>query len=329
MPATVDRAACAGAAPRDVPLSLLFSAMFGGKVVQMSWAMLLIALVPIWYCVQDKSFDPVGTFALWGPTKQVRGYVSSVNVVHETDMGDGGVGEAFGVEVDHTIRQSISKIRYTYPGPDGTTHTGEAQVRRGDEYYCDEGTPVTVVYSTYNPAVSRVEGLRPNWGTKATWVMIGFWLFAVGSLWFVYPIGHGVSRGLRARRLLPHGRVVQGRFCGGRDVKPLKIYHATELSHSFRADGKDYTVARLRVDDIKTPPADVEPVFYDESNPSDAMALSDIPGGATIDGAGAVREDRGNGYNALCLPMVCLFAWMWFALNMLGVAPAPSLSMLS
>jgi hypothetical protein len=323
----MDPSACIENTPRRVAPSVIVAAYFGGRVVQISWVLLLIALMPIWYCVNDESFDLIGTFALLGPTHQVPGRVTSLNVVRETDLGDGGVGDAFGIEVDHMFRQDISRIRYVYTGPEGRTFTGEAQVRRGDEAYCEEGRSITVEYSTYNPSISKVVGLRTNWGSKATFVMVGFWVFFLGSLWLIYPIGHGLARGSRAKRLLRYGAVTEGQFCGARSRGFWKLYHVTEMTHSYAADGREFTSTRVRVDDVTEEPAETELLFYDAAQPARAMVLSDLPAAATIDDSGAV-SDEANGYNCLCAPMLCAFGYGWFVLHMLGAAPAPSLSLL-
>lgn len=315
--------------PRRVSTSVILSAFFGGKVVQSCWVLSLVALVPLWYCAAHESFHPLGVFALLGPTEQVTGYVSDLDVLEETDMGDGGARDAFGVEGPHMIRQTISRITYSYSGPDGRSHTGIARVGIDDGEYCEIGAPVTLTYAAYNPAMSRVEGLRINWASTASFTMIGFWVFLAGSLWLVYPIAHGFNRGFRASRLLQCGRMAQGRLGSEKPRSLLGLYNVTDVTHSFQVDGRACTSTRVRVDDVKESPAETEAIFFDENDPKIAVVLSDIPGGAILGDSGQITEGVGNGYNCLCVPMLCAFAYGWFTLHMLDIVGPPSLSLIS
>ena len=314
--------------PRLVSTSVVLNAYFGGKVVQFSWAALLIALLPMWYCLGHESFHPLGTFALLGPTQQVRGYVSELHVLEETDMGDGGVQEAFGVEGPHMIRQTIPRISYSYAGPDGRQYTAVARVGRDDDEFCETGTPVTVTYAVYNPGASRIEGLRIYWAGWGSFVMIGFWVFFAGSLRLVYPIAHGLARGSRASRLLRSGRIAEGRFQGAASRSVLKLYNVTDITHGFQAEGREFASTRVRVDDLKEPLPAVEALFFDPADPREAVVLSDIPGGGSLDESGRVCDGTTSGYNALCLPMLAAAGCLWFVLDMLDVIPPPSVSLL-
>lgn len=313
--------------PRPVATSVVLSAYFGGKVVQIAWGMMLIAIGVIWACVTHESFHPLGMFALLGPTQQVHGVVSDLNILSETDMGDGGVKEAFGVKGEHLIRQTINRITYKYSSPDGRTFSGVARVGRDDGEFCEIGAPVTVTYAAYNPGASRVEGLRLNWAGTGSFVMIGFWIFTAGALWMMYPLGHGLSRGMRASTLLRNGKITSGRLRAAECRSIMGLYQVTDVAHSFSADGQNVVAVRVRVDDLKKPLPESEPVFFDESDPAAAVTLSDIPGGADLDESGVITEGKTNGYNTLCLPMICLAVSTWFMLDLLNIAPGPSLSM--
>jgi hypothetical protein len=315
--------------PRLVSASVILNAYFGGKVVQFSWAALLIALGAMWYCLSHESFHPLGTLALLGPTQQVRGYVSELEVLEETDLGDGGVQEAFGVEGSHLIRQTIPRITYTYPGPDGRRYTAIARVGQDDGEFCETGTPVTVAYAVYNPAASRIEGLPIYWAATGSFVMIGFWVFLAGTLWLSYPIVHGLIRGSRAKRLLRSGRIADGTLRGTASRSLLKAYNVTDVTHDFEVDGQEFTSTRVRVDDLKEPLPVAEAVFFNPVDPREAVVLSDIPGGGSLDESGGIRDGMASGYNALCLPMLAAAAYLWFVLDLLDIIPPPSLSLFS
>ena len=250
--------------PRPVPMGVRLSALVGGARTQFGWAFFGFGLIFFW------SFFPAGEL------------VSLVEFRGERETAPGTV---VGCEETNCKENEtpVYAVQYAFTASDGVE-------RRGVSYATGErrlaGSAVTVEYPKGRPSASRIRGFRRS--TFSVWMSFVA-IFPLIGLAFIVV---GLKRGIKANRLLAHGKLGRGIL---KNKKPTSVtvndQRVWKLAFEFRADdGRTYETTvkthetRLLEDDAE------ERLLYDPWDPNYVTMLDNLPGSPAIDEAGHLKS---------------------------------------
>lgn len=268
--------------PRQIPWLLRGQLLFGGFANQFGWFWLSITMFFFWIFGAMTSLN--GLYFLWGATETVPGIVTKLEQTgaSENDMPIYATYYAFRVE-----RLETNILGHSY-----TT---------GQHFSLDQ--TVTVEYLRDNPNISRIQGTRS--GTFSPWVFCLVGLFPGIGLAFV---GFGLISGLRASRLLCHGKIAQGRLIEksptNTRINDQRVY---KLTFAFIADdGRQYQAIARSHQPGPLEDEDQEQLLYDPHHPTRAVLLDNLPGAPSFDESGYLSVDSGRCLRSLLLPAIAL-----------------------
>jgi hypothetical protein len=253
--------------PRLVPLSLKLNVVFGGFLNQFGWLFFSFGMLFVMLFSSEVDFSDTTRFR--GQLATVRGTVLAGGETGETINDEDVVGWEFEYQVEGQTFQGIS---YT----------------TGWKY--NEGDKVTVEFPADDPGCSRIVGSRKS--KLPPWLPLLVGIFpAMGLLVLQYGLRHG----LKACRLLAHGRLAHGRLVNKSrtniSVEDDPVY---ELAFAFQPEGYDReyrcTVRSHEPEELEDEP--VEPLLYLPSDPNQAVMLDGIPGGVEFTRAGQFRAKK-------------------------------------
>lgn len=268
--------------PRPVPMGVRLSALVGGAMTQFGWAFFGFGLVFFW--------------ALF-PAAEL---VSLMEFRGERETAPGTVVEC--KETNSKENETrVYAIHYAFTASDGVE-------RRGVSYATGEqrlaGSAVTVEYPKGKPSASRIQGFRRS--TFSVWASFVA-IFPLVGLAFILV---GLKRGIKANRLLAHGKLGHGTL---KDKKPTSVTvnnrRVWKLVFEFRADdGRTYETTvkthetRLLEDEAE------ERLLYDPWDPNYVTVLDNLPGSPAIDEAGHLKSASPlRGLAVLIVPTIVLF----------------------
>ena len=268
--------------PRPVPMGVRLAALVGGAMTQFGWAFFGFGLVFFW--------------ALF-PAVEL---VSLVEFRGERETAPGTVVEC--KETNSKENETrVYAIHYAFTASDGVE-------RRGVSYATGErrlaGSAVTVEYPKGRPSASRIQGFRRS--TFSVWASFVA-IFPLVGLAFILV---GLRRGIKANRLLAHGKLGHGVL---KDKQPTSVtvndQRVWKLVFEFRADdGRTYETTvkthetRLLEDEAQ------ERLLYDPWDPNYVTVLDNLPGSPAIDEAGHLKSASPlRGLAVLIVPTIVLF----------------------
>jgi len=208
---------------------------------------------------------------------------------------------------------------YQFVAEDGSQCSGTAY---SEEERVEVGSRVLVTYAANHPGISRIDGMDAG---VAPWAApIAFLLFMVAG---VCTCAAGLTAGVRARRLLAHGREgaavlkssrIIGQVSSGRSsgetapIYRLTFEFRTQGGHRYETSITTEENERLRDDAL-------EPVLYLPTNPRCTVLFDALPGRPTIDEAGnLVCRSRVMGAFSIVLPLGALVAWSAYVVHLLS-----------
>jgi len=282
-----------GDPPRSVPMGVRLSALVGGAMTQFGWAFFGFGLIFFW---------------VFFPAIEL---VSLVEFRGERETAPGTVVECEETNCKENETR-VYAIHYAFTASDGVE-------RRGVSY--TTGTPVaagetvTVEYPKGRPSASRIQGFRRSmFSVWASFVAI----FPLVGLAFILV---GLRRGIKANRLLAHGKLGHGTL---KDKQPTNVtvnnQRVWKLVFEFRADdGRTYETTvkthetRLLEDDAE------ERLLYDPWDPNYVMMLDNLPGSPAIDEAGHLQSASPlRSLAVLILPLLTIVGHSTYALWRFG-----------
>jgi hypothetical protein len=245
--------------PRHVPWSVRVLLLFGGGVSQFGWMWLGFSMIFVWIFGLQTDFSAV-VFAL-DAVETTRGVVTAVEST-STSVNDTPV------YANH-FTYRIERLETEYEGVSYTTG-----------YEFQAGQQVNVEYLKRYPTVSRIEDTRR--GEFDLWIVPFLLIFLLVGAGMV---GFGLKNGIKANRLLTHGKVGLGQLVSkeatNTEVNDRMVY---KLTFAFMADdGQSYQVVNkttatpLLEDDTQ------ERLLYAPYNPRYAVMLDNLPGSPDID----------------------------------------------
>ncbi|MCB0222637.1 MAG: DUF3592 domain-containing protein [Anaerolineae bacterium] len=269
--------------PREISWLLRGQLLFDGFANQFGWFWLSITMVFFWIFGAMTSLN--GIYFLLGATETAPGIVTEIEQTgaSENDTPVYATHYAFRVE-----RLEMDLLGHSY-----TT---------GQRFSPNQA--VTVEYLRDNPDLSRIQGTRL--GAFSPWVFCVVGLFPAIGLAFV---GFGFLSGLRASRLLRHGKIAQGRLIE-KSPTNTRINNQTvyKLTFAFTADdGRQYQAVARSHQPGNLEDEDQEQLLYDPHRPTRAVLLDNLPGAPSIDDSGYIFTDPGRCWRSLLLPTIALF----------------------
>ena len=267
--------------PRHVPWSVRVRLLFGGGVSQFGWMWLGFSMIFVWIFGLQTDFSAV-VFAL-DAVETTRGVVTAV------EPTSASVNDTPVYANHFTYR--IERLETEHEGVSYTT---------GDEFQA--GQEVTVEYLKRYPTVSRIEDTRR--GEFDLWTVPFLSIFLLVG---VGMVGFGLKNGVKANRLLTHGKVGMGTLMSkeatNTEVNDRTVY---KLTFAFTADdGQSYeivnktTATHLLEDDAQ------ERLLYNPYNPRYAVMLDNLPGSPDIDELGRIQtKSPVSSFLTLLLPVL-------------------------
>lgn len=267
-------------APRTVPLSALFNALFGGLYNQLGWGLLAFSLVFVWLFALDIVVADIQFSGTLTPSQAV------IESVQETSSKE------------NKIRIYRHIFRFEHQGKTFRAQsyaTGQALTT---------GTAVPIEFKNEDPAVARMTlpGYRASlFGHMLLLVLI---FPAVALLLIV----QGLWRGFKIRQLLIKGQLAQATLSKKEATSAtMKIngqqYPVYKLTFRFEVKGKSYQtliqtheVAQL-LDDAE------ETMLYLPETPHVAFLLDAIPGKFSIQKGHFVCANPGKSLVLILLPL--------------------------
>ncbi|HUX15456.1 MAG TPA: DUF3592 domain-containing protein [Phycisphaerae bacterium] len=250
--------------PRPVPMGVRLSALVGGAMTQFGWAFFGFGLIFFWV------FFPAAEL------------VSLMEFRGERETAPGTVVRCEETNCEENETR-VYAVHYAFTASDGVERQG---VSYATGTPVAAGETVTVEYPKGKPSASRIQGFRRS--------MFSVWasflaIFPLVGLVFIVV---GLKRGIKANRLLAHGKLGHGTL---KDKKPTSVtvndQRVWKLVFEFRADdGRTYETTvkthetRLLEDDAE------ERLLYDPWDPNYATMLDNLPGSPAIDEAGHLKS---------------------------------------
>lgn len=246
-------------APRGVPISVRLKVFFGGFNNQFGWLFFGFGMIFVWIFTLQS--DVTSFFLFSFQTSNTQGIVTRVE-------------ESNASENDTTIFE----LNYTYFDNLGREHTGKSY----STGYPSVGNNVAVEYLDGFPSISRVQGMR-----RKPFGAFGL-IAAIFPLIGTAFLAAGIRYGIKANRLLGHGRIAFGKLVSSEATGTLiNNQPVIKLIFSFTAnDGEEYeAVAKTHQPGDLRDEAE-EPLLYDENDPYYAVLLDDLPGSTEFDSSG-------------------------------------------
>ena len=269
--------------PRHVPWDVRVRLLFGGGMSQFGWMWLGFSLIFVWIFGVQTDFSSL-IFAL-GAVETTGGVVTAV------EPTSASINDTPVYANHYTYR--IERLESEHEGVSYTTG-----------YEFQAGQEVRVEYLKRYPTLSRIEDTRR--GEFDLWIvpfLLIFLLVGVGMVAF------GLKNGIKANRLLTHGKVGLGQLVSkeatNTEVNDRRVY---KLTFEFTADdGQVYEVIN------KTTATDVleddaqERLLYNPYNPRYAVMLDNLPGSPDIDELGRIQTKSAlSGFLTLLLPALVI-----------------------
>ncbi|MGD8453007.1 MAG: DUF3592 domain-containing protein [Phycisphaerae bacterium] len=252
--------------PRAVPSPVRLRILFGGFANQFGWFFFCLGLVFVW--IFGSFGDIKGFFIFRGDLATAPGRVTHSEPSGFTEgsrRSDGGT--------------PIYAVHYTFADEDGRTYEGVSYAA-GQEL--PAGAQVTVEFPAGSPGTSRIRGMRRA-PFGAVVALVG--MFPLTGVGFLVV---GLWGGLRAGRLLRHGRLSAGRLVAkkrtsarvnGRRVYKLKFAFVAEDGLTYEAVARTNQPETLEDEDEKL-------LLYDPARPQQAVLLDNLPGRPRFDDTG-------------------------------------------
>jgi hypothetical protein len=238
--------------------------MFGGMTGPMGWLFFGFGMLFMWPLASHANLP-----ALWQFRGELATAEAEVTACEETNFSVNDV--------------EVHRIRYRFEAPDGREYVGEIGLR-GETY--DEGERIAVEYPAGSPGVSRIAG-GPS-GPVEPWILLIVGVFPLAGAGLV---AWSAARGVKANRLLTHGRLGRGVLVS-RTPTSTRINNRTVWKLTFEftaADGETYNaVARTHETGELEDDAE-EPILYHPFDPSYAVLFDSLSGSPEIDEAGQLR----------------------------------------
>jgi hypothetical protein len=248
--------------PRRVPLTLSVRVVLGG-LGQIGWFLIGFGLIFVWAFGADRAVVNAIRFA------------GGLEVVEGTTTA----WRELSLSVNDT---PVFETEYAFE-VGGQTYRG---VSYETGYYVPEGQRLPVEYRRSNPSVSRLQGMRAS----PIGLVIGF-VFVIPLIGLAF-VRHGLSHGLRARRLLSEGALAHGTL----KTDELTSLHVNNqqvhrLTFEFTADGGGaYEVTATTPDVSRLTDDTHEAIVYDPRHPADATTIDDLPGRPRIGARGELES---------------------------------------
>ena len=242
--------------PREVPLSVSLRVLFGGFNNQFGWIFFGFGLIFVWVFALHADISSWIVFRL-----NIRTTMGVIQEIQATNASENDV--------------QIFEVRYQYFDNLGKQQSGLSYTTGNPRL----GGQVNVEYLSSIPSISRVVGMRREvFGPAAIFVII----FPLIGLGFLYS---GISYGLKANRLLSHGRIAFGELISTESTGTrINNRPVLKLTFSFPASaGLDWEVTAKTHEPEDLQDEAREPVLYDPDDPSIAVLLDNLPGPIEFD----------------------------------------------
>jgi hypothetical protein len=269
--------------PRSVPWLVRGQVLCGGILNQLGWALFGFGLIFMWGFGLNADLD----FWLFraGKVETTQGVVLNVERTNASE-NDTPV-----YAYDYSFR--VEKLEAEFHGVSYST---------GNLF--EPGQPVTVEYLANEPAMSRIQNTRRAiFGPEVICFVLIFPLVGLG---FLIP---GVINGLKANRLLSHGKVGLGTQKSmvptNTRINKKTVY---KLTFEFVADNGDRyeVVTRSHLPHLLSDEAQ-EQLLYDPADPANAVMLDNLPGSPCLDELGRIQATSlWGGVGVLILPALTL-----------------------
>jgi hypothetical protein len=279
-----------GSYPR-IPITVMIQLLCGGFINQFGWLFFGFGMIFVWIFVGNMDFS---FLTFHGQKDFAQGTIISVR---ET-----------GASVNE---EPVLEHYFSFSDRDGVNYEN-VSYSTGDEY--PEGSEVTIEYLVRNPQRSRIEGMRmAQFGPLVLFVCI---FPLVGLPFIIYGIIKGVKRITILRRgVLTKGKLVS-KYATNTSINDQPVYKLT--FQFFDERGKKYrAVTRTHLPEKLEDEAE-ESLVYDESSPSDAVLVDDLPGGASVDQMGELYFAKPfRGLLALIVPGVMILGHGTYLVHLL------------
>jgi hypothetical protein len=255
--------------PRRVPFLVRCSVLFGGVLNQMGWLFFGFGLIFVW--VFGLNSDVTSFLYFLGERETIRGTIISTGRPVASEGGS-----------DTSEGTPIYANYYAFTTPDGKQYQG---ISYATGRKLQVGRLVAIEYTKGNPAISRIKGMRR--AIFGPFGLISF-IFPVIGFFVIYA---GLKKGLKASRLLKHGRIGVGKLKSkiptNTRINEQRVY---KLTFEFSPDeGGTYDVVSKThlVDALEND--EQEKLLYDPYKPSYAVMFDNLPGSPRIDELGNIR----------------------------------------
>ncbi len=272
--------------PRPVPLLLRLHLLFGGLSGTIGWCVAALGLLI--GGVFALNADVEASLRLAGGAQHATGHVTGVS---ETAFSIGG----------DEYEEGDPVFAYDFEfDVEGHTYGGRSfQVG----WTLDEGEAVPIEFVAEDPAVSRIVGMRAR--PFAGWLAL-LLLIPLGGLPLVL---WGLRRGLRAGRLLAHGRTAEARLVDRRETN-VTVNDLPLFAYTFEFEDDRGTLRRVEARSSMPWRLEDEPqetVLFDPFRPEQAVLVDSLPGHPDLDERGRfVEASPGRAVASLLAPAATL-----------------------
>jgi hypothetical protein len=266
----------------------------GGVLNQLGWAFFGFGLIFVW------GFGLNSDLSFW--LFRLNNVATAQAVIVDVENTNASENDTPVYAYRYTFR--VERLEAEYPGVSYSTGR-----------LFEPGQTVTVEYIPDRPAISRIQGTRRAiFSPFAICIVLIFPLIGLG---FIIP---GVINGIKANRLLAHGKVGLGRQLSmvptNTRINKQQVY---KLTFEFIADnGSRYeVVTRTHLPHVLDDESQ-ERLLYDPANPAYAVMLDNLPGSPRLDDMGRIQAATMlGGLGVLILPALALMTGSAIFLSML------------
>lgn len=249
--------------PRDVPISVRASLLFGGPLALFGW--IFFGFGMIFLLAFGVPENLVAIFWSLQPQQTATGVATGSRT---TGASEGS--------------SRVYENRFSLTAADGRTYEGRSYAT-GTEV--SAGEPVTIEYPSARPTHATIQGMRRS-------------LFGAGILLVaIFPglglifVLFGIARGSRACSLLANGRLAMGTMKSKeRTNTRINRQYVYRLKFEFTGeDGRIYEASADTTDTAVLEDEAQEALVYDPAQPARAVMLDSLPGGPEFDDTGNIQ----------------------------------------
>ena len=274
---------------RELSSFLKINILFGGAFNQIGWLIFGFALIFFWAFALNADLNFIWFAAV--EKGQTRGVITESISTNAAE--------------NHSY---IYANHYTFRAQ-GNSYKGVSYDTGGSK---EKGEPVSVEYSTDNPEMSRIVGMRM--ATFPAWTILVV-IFPLGGIALLTV---GIRKSLKSIELLQMGKLGYGILKDKTDTGG-KVNNKPVYKYTFEfiaEDGKSYTVSesthleKILEDDEK------ESLLYNPFNPSYAVIVDSLPASVKIDEMDRIQITKPLRWVILILPVFTVLTHGLYALSL-------------